>query len=129
MKIKNIHHIAINTKDIGESVKFYEEIMGFRMQSKADMGDCILTYMKVSDQVFIELFDLKGKCLAGTLPETQAGLRHIAFEVDDLFSWNRFLKEKGIPFILEMTELKEIGKRVLLVQDPNGVVVELCAAL
>jgi catechol 2,3-dioxygenase-like lactoylglutathione lyase family enzyme len=129
MKINHTHHIAVNTKDINESIQFYQDIMGFRLHSQADMGDCVLVYMQVSEHTFIELFDLKGGCRDGETPEMQAGLKHIAFDVDDIFAWDKFLKEKGIPYVLEMTELHPIGKRVLLVADPNGVVVELCADL
>ena len=62
MKIDRIDHIAINTLDIEESVKYYEEMFGFRQVSRADMGECILVYLEINPGSYLELFDLKGTC-------------------------------------------------------------------
>lgn len=126
MKINHVHHIAVNAKDIEASVKFYTNIMGFEEQKRADIGLCILVYMKLSDDCFIELFDLKGNIESCTKSENCMGLRHIAFDVEDLAGWQTWLKQNSVVFLQEMTELGEIGKKVLLIQAPDGVVIELC---
>lgn len=129
MKINHVQHIAVNTKNIAESIAFYTDIMGFPLSSRADMGDCELVYMQVGGDCYIELFDLRGSVTHQAAPETQAGLRHIAFDVDDVAGWEAFLKEKGVPFVLTATEMPQIGKRAILVLDPNNVVIELCENL
>lgn len=94
MKLNQVHHIAINTLNIEESVQFYQELFGFTEASRADMGACTLVYLKVAENTFLELFDLRGSCEKGSVPENLQGLRHIAFDVTDIEAWNRLLKGK-----------------------------------
>ena len=129
MKINHTQHIAVNTKNIDESIAFYRDILGFPETSRADMGDVILVYMHVSGDTYIELFDLKGNVIDEDAPEDRSGLRHIAFDVDSVSEWSEFLKSKNVPFVMEIVEMPKIGKRAILVEDPNGVVVELCENL
>ena len=77
----------------------------------------------------MELFDLRGGTEDGQTAENRRGLRHIAFDVDDVRAWDAFLREKGVPFVQELSEMPQIGKRAILVSDPDGVVVELCESL
>ena len=125
MKIENVHHIAINTLDIEKSVAYYEKMFGFKEESRADMGDCTLVYLKVCQGTYLELFDLRGGCERGTRPEALQGLRHIAFGCEDIEAWNAALKEKGAKFTMELCDMEQIGKRGLLIEDPNGVILEL----
>ena len=129
MKINHVQHIAINTKDIEASVAFYRDVMGLPFASKADMGGEVLHYIQVSGDTYIELFDLKGRVKNETVDEDNAGLRHLAFDVDSVAEWSAYLKEKGVPFVLEITEMPLIGKRAILVEGPDGVVLELCENL
>ncbi|CAK7074384.1 MAG: hypothetical protein DELT_03208 [Desulfovibrio sp.] len=129
MKVNHTHHIAVNTMEIEQAVEFYRDILGFKEVSRADMGPCTLVYMKISGDTYMELFDLRGGTEDGKNAENRRGLRHIAFDVDDVRAWDAFLREKGVPFVQEISEMPEIGKRALLVSDPDGVVVELCESL
>ncbi len=126
MNINHVAHIAINTVDINESVAFYRDVLGFTPCQTADMGEVTLVYLKVNDSAYIELFDLCGNASTRAVAEENAGLRHIAFDVDDLAAWNDMLKAKNVPFLMDVTEMPQIGKRALLISDPCGVVVELC---
>ncbi len=129
MKINHTQHLAVNTKDIEESIKFYEDILGFTLEKKVDMGDATLVYMKVSGDCYMELFDHRGACTQGDPKENDAGLRHIAFDVDDLHEWAAFVKSKNVPVLIDVVEMPNLGKRGMLIEDPNGVVVELCCDL
>lgn len=126
MKLNQVHHIAVNTLDIEESAAFYQTMFGFQEESRADMGDCVLVYLKICEGSYLELFDLKGSCEKGTAAEAQQGLRHIAFDVEDIEAWNAALKEKHADFAMELCEMAPIGKKGLLIRDPNGAVIELC---
>ena len=126
MKLNRVHHIAINTLNIEESVQFYQELFGFTEVSRANMCACTLVYLKVSENTFLELFDLRGSCEKGSVPENLQGLRHIAFDVTDIEAWNRLLKEKNANFAIELCTMEQISKKGLLIRDPNGVIIELC---
>ncbi len=127
MKISHIDHIAVNTYDIEKSVDFYSKVFGFTETARVDMGECVLVYMKIDNHSAMELFDLKGLCKMNKGEENLRGVRHIAFHVDDIEGWDRKLKELRVKYLMELTCLKQINQRCLLVEDPDGVVIELCA--
>ena len=130
MKITHVDHIAINTLEIEESIHFYSNILGFRLDNKVDFEGETLVYVWVNETTRMELCDLRGKCTKKQpYNTTEGGLRHIAFDVDDLFSWEKYLEENNVPFELKMTELPNLGKRALLIYDPSGTCVELCCDL
>lgn len=127
MRVDGIDHIAINTVNIEESANYYKDVFGFREVSRANMGDCILVYLEIQPGTYLELFDLRGNVERGNSPENRQGLRHIAFGVKDIESWNRHLKAKKADFVMELTRMEPIHKDGILVRDPNGVIVELNA--
>ena len=127
MKINKVDHIAINTRDIEASVRYYYDVFGFREVSRADMGSCILVYLEICPGTYLELFDLKGNCIEGDVSEDLHGLRHIAFNVDDIKVWEKRLKEKNTEFIMELTRMEPIRKDGILIKDPDGVIIELSA--
>ena len=127
LKVNKVDHIAINTINIEESVSYYEKMFDFREVSRADMGACILVYMEVCPGTYLELFDLKGTCEEGTVPEAMQGLRHIAFYVEDIRAWEKHLKEEHADFTMELTRMEPIRKDGILIRDPNGVIIELSA--
>ena len=90
------------------------------------MGVCELVYLKVNENTTLELFDLRGACEEGFTSESRMGLRHIAFQIDDINAWNKRLKENGATFTMELTRMDKIRSEGLLVCDPNGVIIELC---
>jgi len=126
MKINDVQHIAINTLNIEKSIEFYTKILKFELINKVDIGELVLVYIKIKENTFIELFDLKGACEKGEATENQQGLRHIAFDVEDIEAWNEHLKANDVKFVVELCEFGPIGKNVLLIEDPNGAVIELC---
>ena len=126
MKINEVNHIAINTLDINETIEFYKEALHLPLIEKVDCGDLMLAYMKIKENSFLELFDLKGNCKKGILPEEQQGLRHIAFEVEEITAWYEHLKKVKVKFVQHLTAFEPVGNNVILFEDPNGVVIELC---
>lgn len=125
MKIKCIDHISINTLDIQQSIDFYEYYFGFKEIERADMGEIELVYLKIDEHARLELFNLHGVTIDKDREETSKGLRHIAFKVDDIEAWNRDFKKKNAPFTMEITKMKPIRSIGILIEDPNGVIIEL----
>ncbi len=121
MVIKGIQHIGIDTENIEESIRFYTEILGLEMLERADLGADQAVYIKINEDSVLELFvsDFqKGH------RENTAGIRHMAFMVDELETWHQRLNEKGVKIILEPVEIKAIHKKVMLFQAPDDVVIE-----
>ncbi len=126
MDIKRIEHIAVNTCNINASIDFYRNILGFEQLETIENGDSTITYFKLPDGARLELFDYHGTNGRNGRRESDAGLRHIAFEVEDVEAHEKELREKGVNITLAATELHHLGAKVLLFTDPDGVTLEFC---
>lgn len=126
MKTGAVNHIGINTVDLKASEQFYSEVMGFEFVGEVDLGGDYVAYMKVDDNTTIELFLTDGNLPVYTPADGNTGLKHIAFDVDDVDEWYECLKAKGFVMTLEPTDILPIKKRVLLFEAPDNVIIELC---
>ncbi|GAB4179982.1 MAG: VOC family protein [Coleofasciculaceae cyanobacterium] len=120
-----IHHVAIICSDYEKSKKFYVEVLGFaiiaetyRKERKSYKLD-----LKVSETDRIELFSFPNPPERPSKPEA-CGLRHLAFEVNDIQESVAQLQAKGIP--VEEIRLDEItGKKYTFFKDPDNLPLEL----
>lgn len=128
MEILGVHHIAINARDFQKSIQFYKEILKLQFVNEVNLGEDYVAYIKCSENLFLELFQMEGRLKEQELDDNKVGLKHIAFSVDHIDQWNTYLKEQKIKFVLEVTEVGAIRQRVLLVEAPDNVIVELCEA-
>lgn len=124
MKLNAIHHIAIICSDYAVSKKFYTEILGltiiketFRVERNSYKLDLAL-----NDHYVIELFTFPNPPPRPTRPEA-LGLRHLAFEVDNVEESIAFLEKNGIN--TEGVRLDDItGKKFTFFSDPDGLPLE-----
>ncbi len=129
MNISQIDHISINVIDIGKSLDFYSRILGFKQQQTVDCGEFDITYFALPDGSRLELFDYHGKNHAHTWEEREVGLRHVAFQVENVAEHEKLLRATGVEITLPTCDLPNLGARVLLFLDPNGVTLEFCEKL
>jgi catechol 2,3-dioxygenase-like lactoylglutathione lyase family enzyme len=129
LKINGIDHVSINLTDAEKSFDFYGRILGFTRQQTVDCGDFDITYFGLPDGSRLELFDYHGKNRAVARKESEAGLRHIAFQVENVAEQERLLRAAGVPITLPTCDIPNLGVRVLLFLDPNGVTLEFCEKL
>ena len=129
MKIGTIDHIAINCSEFQKSLDFYERVLGFKQLETVDCGDFDITYFALPGGGRLELFDYHGKNHSPAREESDGGLRHLAFQVKDVAAHEELLKEHGVPITLSTCDLPDLGARVLLFLDPNGVTLEFCEKL
>lgn len=126
MKIKAVEHISINTNNFERSDEFYGQILGFKHLELVDCGEFDIHYYAIPGGSRLELFDYHGKATAVDHPENDTGLRHLAFEVEDVAEHEKELRSKGVQITLPVTDLPNLHARVLLFMDPNGVTLEFC---
>jgi glyoxylase I family protein len=125
LKLNRIHHIAIICSDYEKSKHFYSEVLGlkivrevYREERKSYKLD-----LEVGDLYQIELFSFLNPPARPSRPET-AGLRHLAFEVDDIEEAINALKVYDV--ITEPIRTDEFtGKRFTFFADPDGLPIEL----
>ena len=124
LNLNRIHHVAIICTDYEKSKHFYTEILGlkivrevYREERKSYKLD-----LEVGNQYQIELFSFPGPPPRPSRPEA-AGLRHLAFEVDNIDHAIAHINAFGV--IAESIRIDEFtGKRFTFFADPDGLPIE-----
>jgi glyoxylase I family protein len=129
LNISRIDHVSINLVDVEKSLDFYGRILGLKQQQTVDCGEFDITYFSLPDGSRLELFDYHGKNRNLPREESEAGLRHLAFQVEDVAAHEAVLRVEGVKITLPTCDLPNLGARVLLFLDPNGVTLEFCERL
>jgi glyoxylase I family protein len=129
LNIKTIDHIAINCIDLAKSLDFYGRILGLQHLQVVECGDFDIHYFALPEGARLELFDYHGRNPSASHREDESGLRHITFGVDDVASHEAQIRAEGVEVNLPTCDLPDLGVRVLLFMDPNGVTIEFCERL
>ena len=123
-------HIGISVSDIEGAVKWFEEILGFKLREKSEftpMGFRV-AFLDNGGGFEVELFENKE-----TKPPSEErfhpdsdsktqGTKHIAFEVDDLDTELAYFKTKGIEPVMGPAEC--FGLYVAFIHGPDKVLIE-----
>jgi len=125
LKLNRIHHIAIICADYQRSKTFYCDILGLKIKSEVfrDERNSYKLDLEVNKQYQIELFSFPDPPLRPSRPEA-VGLRHLAFEVDDLDDAIYHINKYNVA--VEPVRVDEYtGKRFTFFADPDGLPIEL----
>jgi glyoxylase I family protein len=128
MNINRIHHIAILTDDYQKSKTFYTEVLGFEIikETYREARQSYKLDLSVNGQYQIELFSFPEFKERNSFPESK-GLRHLAFEVDDVNAAVVELRNKNVD--VQDVRIDELtGKRFAFFYDPNGQPLEMYEA-
>jgi glyoxylase I family protein len=124
IKINRVHHIAIIASDYEKSKHFYTNILGFELKSEVFRAerDSYKADLSLNGLYIIELFSFPSPPPRLSRPEA-VGLRHIAFEVDDLILTISILNQKNVE--CEAIRMDEFtGKSFTFTADPDGLPIE-----
>lgn len=120
-----IHHIAIICSDYERSKKFYTDVLGltvireiYREERKSYKLDLAL-----QGQYVIELFSFPSPPKRLSRPEG-TGLRHLAFEVDNLEETIDALQKKNV-IVEPIRQDETTGKSFTFFADPDDLPIEL----
>ncbi|HOZ73938.1 MAG TPA: VOC family protein [Flavobacterium sp.] len=124
LRINAVHHIAIIVSDYENSKRFYTEVLGlkiirevFRAERQSYKLD-----LSLNGNYVIELFSFPNPPKRVSRPEA-TGLRHLAFEVDNIETTVDFLTSKNaIPEPVRIDEFT--GKKFTFINDPDGLPIE-----
>lgn len=125
MKFNRIHHVAVICSDYQKSKEFYVEKLGFEIENEVfrEERNSYKLDLKVAGVYQIELFSFPNPLERVNSPEAR-GLRHLAFEVDDVEKTAAELNEKGIE--TEPVRIDEItGKKFTFFKDPDNLPLEV----
>jgi glyoxylase I family protein len=124
LKLKGVHHIAIICSNYETSRKFYTEVLGLSIVAEhfREARNSYKLDLALNDEYIIELFSFSNPPKRTSRPEA-AGLRHLAFAVDDLDEAIRHLTKHGVKS--EPVRVDEYtGKRFTFFADPDDLPLE-----
>jgi glyoxylase I family protein len=124
LKLNRVHHIAIICSDYERSKRFYSKILGLKIVREVyrEQRNSFKLDLEVGNQYQIELFSFPDPAERPSRPEA-AGLRHLAFEVDNVEEAIADIKDAGIA--VESVRIDEFtGKRFTFFADPDGLPIE-----
>lgn len=116
--ITGVAHIALWVHDVEKSRAFYKDFLGFGepfQLNNAD-GTLSLTFIKVNDRQYIEIF-----------PEKQPGtdrLSHYSLETDDAEALRAYLAARGVK-VPDKVAKGRVGNFNFNITDPDGHTVEI----
>lgn len=129
--VSKVDHIGVAVSNLEESVQFYEEILGLKLQGIETVEE---QKVKVA---FLPVGDTEIELLEATAPDSPIaifiekkgqGVQHIAFRVENIEKALEEMKEKGIRLIDEKPRYGAGGARIAFLhpKSTNGVLIELC---
>ena len=128
-QIKKINHVAIVVKDIDESLKFWENALGLKLDHVEDVPSQAskVAFIPVGEGE-IELVQptSSDSGMAAYLEKRGEGMHHLCIEVDDIEAKMQELKDAGVRLINQSPEVLP-GRKMAFIhpKSTSGVLVEL----
>ncbi len=122
--LSSIHHIAIICSDYQRSKQFYTEVLGLEIVREVyrEERQSYKLDLALNGHYIIELFSFPSPPPRVSRPEA-AGLRHLAFAVDDVEAAISHLASHNV--VAEPIRTDEFtGKRFTFISDPDGLPIE-----
>ncbi len=144
MKVKHIDHLGINVQDLTAAKTFFTDL-GFTVVGESSMQGELLDKvigLKDARTEFVMLQAPDGQLNLEVIKYHQPidkdgiqiqdanalGMRHLAFQVDDIEEIVASLKEKGHELVGEMQNYENIWK-LCYIRGPEGIIIELAERL
>lgn len=122
--LNKVHHIAIIAGDYSKSKHFYIDILGLTIIQEIyrENRDSYKLDLALNGNFIIELFSFPNPPKRVSSPEA-AGLRHLAFEVNDIQETRKYLVEQGCT--AEEIRIDEFTqKKFFFIADPDNTPIE-----
>ncbi|MGI6380698.1 MAG: VOC family protein [Anaerolineae bacterium] len=111
------HHIALRVTDYARARQFYTEVL--EMPVLGQIPGREIEFLGIGGTTI----ELMGGAEPESLAKPQAGLIHLAFEVEDVDATYRELSDRGVTFTVEPKSVGDL--RVAFFVDPDGNELEL----
>ena len=117
-------HSMIRVKNIEESLKFYTQVLGMKLDEKRRLEDCWLYFLSDNDNTCqIELtFNDETPDGGYTIGN---GFGHFAFAVESMSEFTKKLESLGYEYLYEPFDLTGKGSMIAFIKDPDGYEIEL----
>jgi methylmalonyl-CoA epimerase len=130
MKILGIEHLGIAVDSIDKAAPFWKHILKISHRSTEDVIDQgVVTDIYDTGQGKVELLEAMGdnSPIAKFLDKRGPGIHHVCFEVEDINSAIKELKENNINVLSDGSTIGAEGYKVVFIhpKSTGGVLVEL----
>jgi catechol 2,3-dioxygenase-like lactoylglutathione lyase family enzyme len=138
--IKKFHHTAISITNLDQSIQFYCDVLGMKLEWRMDhrrsealekvvgMKNVDVSYAMLSGWGGrIELFQYhspQGQLYPADKPQCDKGISHLAFEVDEIDALYEKLVSNGVHFNAP-PQIVRPGVKTTYFHDPDGVALEI----
>lgn len=125
IRLKKLHHVAIICSDYEKSKTFYTNVLGFEIKNEVYRQEkqSYKLDLSLNGEYLLELFSFPDTPERLTNPEA-VGLRHIAFEVENVEECVQQLKNAGVS--VEPIRIDEItNKKFAFMFDPDNLPIEI----
>lgn len=124
LPLTKVHHVAIIASNYQKSKTFYTEVLGLTILREIyrEARQSYKLDLALNGEYVIELFSFPNPPTRPSRPEA-AGLRHLAFEVENLDTTVQILTKQGV--VAEPIRVDEFtGKRFTFIADPDDLPIE-----
>ena len=129
-----VEHIGIAVRDLAESQKLFETLLGTTSYKKEVVeSEKVTTAFFQKGETKIELLESSDPegVIAKFIDKKGEGLHHIAFEVEDIRAEMDRLKKEGFRLLMEEPKRGADNKLICFVhpKSASGVLLELCQSI
>ncbi len=128
--VTKIDHIGIAVKNLAETLKFYEDVLGIKCVSQEVVEEqkVKVAFLPIGDTE-VELLESTSEDgpIARFIEKKGEGIQHIAFKVDNIEEAIKELEEKGVRMIDEQPRYGAGGARIAFLhpKSTSGVLIEI----
>lgn len=132
MEITHIEHIGIAVKNLEESIKYYENILGLKCYAIEEVADQKVktAFFKVGETKIelLESTDAEGP-IGKFIEKKGEGIHHLAFAVQDVAGALKEIEKKGIQLIDKAPRKGAEGLNIAFLhpKSTNGILIEFCS--
>ncbi len=131
MQVTMIEHIGIAVKNLAESIRFYEDVLGLKCYAVEEVEDQkVRTAFFMIGQTKIELLESTEPSgpIGKFIEKKGEGIHHLAFKVTGLEKVLAEVEAKGIQLIDKKPRIgaENLSIAFLHPKSTNGVLTELC---
>lgn len=125
MRVEKLDHVNIQTRDLGGTATFFEDVLGLVRRQPPGLNPETNLWMYDEQERPIVHLSKPGTLLGESQNDIRAGggaVHHIAFDCSDYYGFISRLGRLGVKF--GENHVKEIDLRQVFIHEPNGVMVE-----
>lgn len=134
IRIIDVAHVMFNVTDLERSLKFYRDLLGFKVSGQYEGGVVWLNMGQYREGHNLAFHDIGLYKVPNPAPENArkvVGLNHAAFRLrtpEEVDQAAEVLKAHGVKILKGPLTHKEDNDRYLYFEDPDGNVLELVAS-